>query len=215
MRRSTNVEIRVSRRGRLEAVHRTHNVWVDRGREYLASMVGYDSFDPDLPEASNRVRYFGVGIGGQFSNVGIANVPPLSTSYPPGSDPNATSGNEYREDFPVNPLVTTLERPVRISGGSTAYPGSVSDVWLVDTPNFFVTHLTTTELTVHAIIDGAAGDLVYAPFTVMPLSEAGLFTDEPSVSINTPYSPLVAYVTFGTILFDSDTLLEFIWSVRF
>lgn len=215
-----NVEIRVFRHGKLDEVRKGHNVWVERGRQYLAEQVSLTSFGPDVPERDDHLRYLGVGIGGQFSDAS-ANVPPLSTGYPGGSDPFGTSGNEYREDFPVimsggsYQPISTLERPVRISGGSTPYPGAGGDVWLVDTPNFFVTHPTTTELAVHARIDGTAGDVAYAPFTDVPLTEAGLFTDEAGVGINTDFSPLVAYITFGTIFINSSVVLEFIWSVKF
>lgn len=212
---SNNVELLIYRHGRLEGARSAHNVWVDRGREYLAGLVHLTSFGPDTPERNDRIRYVGVGIGGQHTDFGLSSAAPLDTSYPVGADPHGTAGNAYREDYPVDPLITTLERPVRISGGSTAYPGAGSDVWLVDTPNFFVTHISTTELTVHAVIDGAAGDVVYAPFTQMPLSEAGLFTDQAGIDVNTPFNPLVAYVTFGTILLNSSVTLEIIWSVRF
>lgn len=214
---SDNVLIKVSRGGELVETRRGHNVWVDRGRAYLARMIALSSVVPEVPEETARLRYVGLGIGGfSQSQPGIANSPPFSVAYPAGADPNATSGSTYRSDFSVNPPISTLERPVRISGGSNPYATAAgTDVWLVDTPSFFVTHLSLTEVTVHAIIDGPGGDVAYGSFTQVPLSEVALFTDEGSTDVNTPFSPLVAYFNFATILFEATTTLEFVWSVKF
>lgn len=211
-----NVLIKVFERGKLRETRSGHNVWVDRGNEYLASMIAYASFGPDTPERNERVRYMGVGIGGvEQALLSIANSAPLSTSYPAGSDPHATTGNEYSDTYPIDPLIGTLERPIRVTGGSTAYPGDPGDVWLIDAPNFWSTHASLYELTLHGLLDGPAGDVIYAPFTQMPLSEVGLFTDEAGVDISDPFSPLVAYFSFDTIVMTTDVVLELVWSVKF
>lgn len=136
--------------------------------------------------------------------------------------PVGGGGNKYNADFPFILYgsdylpIGTLERPVRISGGSTPYPGNPgTDLWLIDDPNLWFTHTAYNELTVHGVVDGSAGDVIYSPFTQMPLSEVGLLVDETSVDPDTAYSPVVAYFPFDTILFTSAIRLEFIWTVRF
>lgn len=199
-----NVTIKVYEHGELVEVRTGHNVWVDKGREYLASMVGYSSHDPDVPEATARVRYLGVGIGSAAQALqGMVTSPPISSSYPVPVAPNSTTGFDFVKEYPLNPEITTLERPVQISSG----------VWLVDDPNLFFTHITPYELTVHAIVDGTAGDVVFGGLTQMPLSEAALFLN--SASKSAELNEVVAYYSFGTIQFSSNVRLEFIWSVGF
>jgi hypothetical protein len=221
-----NVHIKVREHGKLIETREGHNIWVDHGRQYLAELMTYSAYSPDVFSRVDRVRHIGVGIGGYEQSGGILAV--VDTAYPAGSDPFGTVGNAYREDFPfihdygppvTHAAVTTLERPVRISGGSNPYGSAVvGDRWLVDTPKFFVSHLTTTELTVHGLIDGTVGDVAYGAFTDVPLSEAALFTDEAGVNPTdgtVPFKPLVAYITFDTITMNSAKQIEFIWSIRF
>lgn len=222
----SNVHITIRERGKLIGRREGHNVWVDRGRQYLAESIALTSFGPDVAERTDRLRYFGAGIGGN-RQVGIP-IAAVDTAYPAGSDPFTTTGKEYSKSFPFihdigpplshSPL-TTLERPVRITGGSNPYGSAVvGDRWLVDTPDFFTSHLTLTEATVHAVIDGTGGDIAYGGFTDVPLSEAGLFMDEAGVDPTdgtVPFKPLMAYITFDTITLNSSLQLEFIWSVRF
>ena len=199
--------------GELVDVRTGHNVWVDRGREYLANMMGYATHNPDTLEEDRRIRYMGVGIGSrEQSLLGIATSPPISTAYPVPVAPNSTTGFDFWEAYPTSPAITTLERPVRVSGTVNPIP-QPSDVWLVDEPNLFFTHLTPYELTVHAVIDGSSGDVVYSTLTQMPLSEAGLFFSD--ADVNEELNQVVAYHSFATILLNVNVRLEFIWSVRF
>lgn len=211
-----NVLIKIFERGKLIGTRSGHNIWLDHGRAYLASMIGYATLGPDVPEVNDRIRYMELGIGGnKQALLPMANSPPLSVSYQVGADPNATSGNEYNTAYPIYPPITTLERPVRITGGVAPYPGVPSDNWLIDTPNLFFTHTALSELTVHAIVDGSAGHIVYSSFLQMPLCEAGLVLDEVGAGMHIPYSPVAAYYTFDTILLTPTVKLEFIWTVRF
>lgn len=196
-------------------VREGHNIMTDHGRAWLASLIGLSSTSPDTPERSDRLRYMSVGIGGvQQGNIGIATSSPLIDTYPAGSDPNGTTGNEYNDLFPVSPLITTLERPVKISGSINPYgTAPITDVWLIDTPNFFITHLSTKEATVHGRL--GTSDLMLSGFSQVPLSEVALHTDHASVALDRPYNPAVGYFSFATITKTSSNELEFIWSVRF
>lgn len=212
----SNVAIKVYERGKLITQRDGHNVWVDRGRQYLAGMVGYLSATP-TPERVERVRYMGLGIGSeQQTRPDLADAPPLSTSYPSGYDPNATNGHAYRKSYSIEPPISTLERPVRITGGSNPYPTAAgTDVWLIDHPALYFTHMSLYELTAHGLVDCGAGELIYSPFTEMPLSEMALMVDEVAVTPHTAYSPVVAYFSFDTILLDASNVIEVIWRARF
>ena len=210
-----NVFIKHYRRGKLVETREQHNVWTLGGRVYLAQMLGL-SF-AYLPERSDRLMYMGLGIGGKHRSP-LATVPPFSVSYPAGSDPNATMGNEYDPDSPLHPPISTLELPVRFSGGVVAYPGAPGDMWLIGPPGLYTTHCVVpasrTDVTVHAAADPSGGDYTYGWFSQMPISEAGLYLDS-AISSGVAYNALVAYVSFDTLLLDKTSYVEFIWHVRF
>ncbi len=212
-----NVFIKVFERGKLRTTRSGHNVWVENGNQFLAQLISFLQFSPDVPERTDRVRYMGFGIGsvaqGDISSV---SAPPFSTSYPAGDDPNATTGNTYNKDYPISPMISTLERPVRVTGGTNPYSTAPpSDIWLVEHPDFFTTHQSLTSVNFHGIVSGPDGDVAYGPFTSVPLSEVGLFTDAVPVSPFVPFSPLVAYFSFDTIPMTPDTVVELIWTVSF
>lgn len=160
-----------------------------------------------------RVKYMGFGIGSALQSTPSAFAVPYSTDYPAGSDPNATSGNEYDKEDPRNPPITSLERPVRITGGTAAYPGDPADVWLVQTPKFANYEAANGVMKFHAIVDTTAGDMVYGPYTEVPLSEVGLFLSGADVNDAFNVGELVAYYSFGTILVTAGFMLELVWTV--
>jgi len=195
-----NLHIRVRERGKLIQHVEGHNIWLNLGREYLASLLAYTSFSPLTPERNDRVAYMGVGIGGtQQIALSVANSPPLSTAYP---------GSNAQTD--TDPTVTALERPVRVSGGSTAYPGSGGDIWLgqIQAP---AVHNVATSVTFSRLFSET--DVSYSPFLIVPLSEIMLFTyaASPTVYNNTG----VAYDTFPTISKTNAFSLEIDWTVLF
>ena len=204
-----NVVIKVYESGKLVDIRTGHNVWLSYGKVWMTNMLGLASYDPDVPEETKRVRYMGVGIGGnRQALLSTVNSPPYSTYYP--------GTNLQNKEYPLNPVTEHLERPVCISSAGAppvAYAADPTAVWRIDHPNLFYTHLAPNEMTVHAIVDGSMGDVVYGPFTEMPLSEAGLFLSD--AVIDQPFEDAVAYYSFGTILFNIKVRLEFIWSVRF
>jgi hypothetical protein len=161
----------------------------------------------------------GLGIGGVLQTDPRVSSAPLSVDYPTGFGPNHTNGHRYDKQYPIKPgyVVSTLERPVRITGGATAYPGAPGDRWLTDhtdATRFQVMHRTTTSATFRGFFDCTAGELVYAPFTVMVPSEVGLFTSAAD-ELGNPYCELFAYYNFATIELGATSQLEVYWRVEF
>jgi len=195
-----NVTFTLRERGKLVKRIENHNIWLNLGREYLASLIDYTSFSPLTAERNDRIAYMGVGIGSnQQIALSTANSPPLSTAYP-GS--NAQSNTD--------PTVTALERPVRISGGSTPYPGDGGDVWLgqVQAP---AVHTTATQTTFSHLFGET--DVSYSPFLTVPLSEIMLFTfaANPAVfnSVGCAYNsyPTISKTSAFTLLVDWTILM--------
>jgi hypothetical protein len=217
-----NVFITHRQNGKVVDRREGHNVVVDLGRQYLAEMLGFTSQDPDVVERSDRVKYMGFGVGGSQQSNPAVSAAPFSTTYPAGSDPNTTTGTEHDHLFPSKPLgsvggvIMTLERPVRIAGGSASYPGDPGDQWLstAQSPYFITTHPSLIETRFHAFFDASAGDFLYGPYSSMPLSEAGLFTSA-ATALGVPFNQLVAYHNFATIVLSPQSELEVIWDVRF
>ena len=221
----SNVFINHRRLGKLVERREVHNVWTFFGNQYLAEMVGENApFATPQPQRADRIKYMGLGIGGVFQDNVLVDSAPITTYYPTGSaelryPPDYTlygysNGKEYDQRDPTSPRLETLERPVRRTGSTTAYPGDATDRWLIEPPDLYNTHQTTQELTIHAFLDATGGDFLIGTIADMPLSEAGLFTSD-AADQGVPYQPLVAYVCFDTILIDNTSELEFIWRVRF
>lgn len=221
----TNVDILHYKRGKLVEVRRGHNIWTDNGRAWLSEMVGYLAFDPsELVENNARLRYFGVGMGGRKAAL-VSSGPDFVAAYPPGQDPNTTDGRQYQQEDPTGPPISTLERPIRRSGPNDPvtdpYPGDPTDVWLYeDVP---IHRQDNQSLTINVDVDCTGGEIIYGSFLPPPtgngsgmvISEAGLFNDDTGVSPNQPYSPLVAYINFGTIQLTVESLVRFSWTIRF
>lgn len=218
---NSNLFIRMYKSGKLISEYAGHNIWVDYGSEYLANLVSLSSYDPDVIIEDRRIKHIGFGIGGSRQTLSsIANSPPLSTSYPVAQDPHGTSGDEYKREFPINPMITSLERPVRITGGIGDYlTADPTNVWLtqVPAPRFMVTFPATGEVTFRSTVDSTKSEMLYDPFIEMPLSEVGLFLS--GADVNSPYNvdpeQLVAYHSFNTQLFTLGVILELTWNVRF
>jgi len=198
----SNLSLTMRERGKLTGApwRRVHNIWLNLGREYLASLICYTSFSPLTPERDDRVRYMGLGIGGSRQIApGVANTAPIVTAYP---------GSNAQVD--TDPNISRLERPVRLSGGSAAYPGTISDVWLgqVQAP---ATAPDSTSRTFNRLFGQL--DISYAPFLSVPVSEVGLFTNaaNPNIYNNT----MIAYDTFDTLSKTDAFELEVSWTIRF
>lgn len=209
-----NVFIRGRKHGKLFYSWEGHNTWTEVGRTYLARMMAYQSLSPDVPFETKRLKHMAFGIGGNLQSMVID--PVADTAYPAGADPNATNGKEYNHLYPIEPLISTLERPVRISGGSNPYATAApTDVWATDPtpPKFLVTNPAVGQVTVRFFIEPLSGDLVYAPFTEIPLSEAGLMLSD--VDVNEPFEQVIAYVNFATLLLVAQAEVEVTWNINF
>jgi hypothetical protein len=195
-----NLSLIARERGKIVARRDGHNIWLNLGREYLAQLIHYTTFTPPTPERDDRIRYIGLGIGGNRQQMlGVVNSAPFSVAYP-GS--NVQTDND--------PMVTQLERPVRISGSADPYPGQASDVWLaqIQAPS---THPVATQTTFSRVFTSL--QVSYGPFLSVPLSEIGLFTSNanPNIYNNT----MVAYDTFDTLSKTAAFELEVNWTIRF
>lgn len=196
-----NLKIHKIERGKRQALHEGHNIWVDLGREYLAQLIGLSAIGPDTPFRDDRIKYMGFGIGGTRQVApGVANVEPMLSTYP---GPNTQTD--------IDATVTALERPVRLSGTTTTPPYAAEDVWLgtVQAP---AVQGTPTEVTFTRLFSQL--ELSYGTFLTVPLSEVGLFTSAAN-PVGVPGNTLVAYDTFDTISKTNAFELEVTWTVRF
>lgn len=197
----SNLKLTMRDRGKIVARREGHNIWVDLGREYLASLIAYSSFSPDVFERSDRIRYMGLGIGGTRQLApGVANSSPMSDAYP---------GTNLQTD--TDPSLTILERPVRVSGTTTDPPYDSGDTWLgqIQAP---AVHTPATSAIFRRVFTST--EISYSTFLTVPLSEVGLFTSAAN-PVGTPDNTFVAYDTFDTL---SKTLafdLEIVWQVSF
>ena len=195
-----NLKLTMRDRGKIVGRREGHNIWVNVGREYLAELISYAAFSPDTPERNDRIKYMGLGIGGTRQlALDAANSAPIAPPY--------TGANNQTD---LDPTVSQLERPVRISGSDSDYPGLSGDVW-IGTVQAPAEHALATEATYRRVFTQL--EVSYSPFLSVPLSEIGLFTSaaDPGLYRNS----LVAYDTFDTLSKTSAFELEVEWTIRF
>lgn len=195
-----NLSIIARERGKIVARRDGHNIFLNLGREWLAQLIAYSSFGPLTGERDDRIRYMGVGIGGNRQlQLGTANSSPIVGPYP---------GSNAQTDSDAG--VTELERPVRLSGSTDPYPGQGADVWLgqVQVPPV---HPLSSQTTFSRVFTST--ELSYGPLLSVPLSEIMLFTAnaDPNVYNNNG----VAYDTFDTLSKTTAFELEVNWTIRF
>jgi len=195
-----NLTLTLRDRGKIVTQREGHNIFLDLGREWLAQLISYQSLSPDVAFRDDRVRYMGFGIGGTRQlALGAANALPISPPY---------SGTNAQTD--TDPLITTIERPVRVRGSTTAYPGIAGDEWIgsIGSADPFS---SPTRVTFRRLFTQT--EISYGPYVSVPLSEVGLFTSaaDPSNHQNT----MIAYDTFDTISKTTAFELEVVWTIRF
>jgi len=196
-----NLSIIARERGKIVDRRDGHNIFLDTGRQWLAELIAYISFAPLTTQRDDRVRYMGLGIGGSSQ---------LTTAHadsPPYSDYGPVGGFTQTD---LDPTYTSLERPVRVSGGTGApAPG---DVWIgqVGAPPSYPVPASVTFSRVFSQLE-----ISYTPYLSVPLSEVGLFTA--AANINDPWNIglMVAYDTFDTISKTTSVELEVLWTLKF
>lgn len=195
----SNLIITARERGKIVARREGHNIWLDTGREFIAQLIAFQSFGPDTPVRNDRIKYMGVGIGGTRQlALPTANSAPISPPY---------TGNNAQDDS--TSTVTTLERPVRISGSTTNYPGIAGDAWIgqiAAPPDLSI----SGEVTFRRVFTKT--EVNYGPFLSVPLSEVMLFTS--AANPENYQNAGVAYDTFDTISKTSAVNVEFLWTIR-
>lgn len=209
-----NLIITARKRGKLVTRRSLHNTWTVAGRALLAAHLGFASLDPDVTEVSDT---YGITLAPKFIGFGIGGVGqsqlipvPVATAYPAGSDPNATTGNTYDDRYPLTPTISTLERPVRVDGGTNPYGTAAgTDQWVDELRYSFSPSAGSVS---YVFTLGTA--FTYGSFSVIPLSEVGLFMSN-NVEDGVPFQTVSAYKTFDTIPIDDDTELDAVWTVRF
>jgi hypothetical protein len=195
----SNLKVTARERGKIVARREGHNIWLDLGREYIAQLIAFQSFGPDVAVRNDRIKYMGVGIGGTAQlALPTANSAPISPPY---------TGTNLQDD--VTPIVTTIERPVRVSGSTSAYPGLAGDQWVgqIQAPPDLS---GGTEVVFRRVF--TEEEVSYGPFLIVPISEVMLFTSaaDPENYLNTG----VAYDTIATLAKTVATAIEFEWTIR-
>jgi hypothetical protein len=196
----SNLIITARERGKIVDRREGHNIWLNLGREYLAQLIAFQSFGPDVAVRNDRIKYMGVGIGGTKQiALPTANSAPISPPY---------TGTNVQDD--ATPIITTIERPVRLSGSSSAYPGIAGDQWIgqIQAPPDLS---GGTEVVFRRVF--TEDEVSYGPFSVVPISEVMLYTSaaDPENYQNTG----VAYDTISTLAKTSAVAIEFEWTIRF
>ncbi len=157
---SWNIEI-VAKRSNGQRVlwhQRTHNIVVNTGRQFFCEALtasawagaGFTRTDDSV------VRYMGFGIGGAMQTNPSAAAPPYSSDYD-----YATVGT-HNTQLDTDVTVAKLERPVQVSAGvwlkEVTAPGTFPNAYSVA----YVGSFTPT-------------DISYGGYSVVPLSEIGLY----------------------------------------
>lgn len=204
-----NVYITARERGKIVARREGHNIFLNTGREWLAALIAYASFAPDVFENVERVRYMGFGIGG-FRQLALptANASPIGGVSDAYRASYSQAGANSQTD--TDPDVTALERPVRVAGTTNDYPTNTGDQWMgqIQAPP---DHTPATTATFRRLFGQL--ELNYAPYTSVPLSEVGLFTS--GANLEFAFNPPVAYDTFDTLSKTAAFELEVIWTLSF
>ena len=224
-----NVRIEARERGKLVRVHESHNIFLNTGRDWLRQLMSFrEAPDPMPPEGvyvdpcqggtvpyyndrHSLIRYMALGMGGSKQIYPAAEflVPPLSHYQP-----------QFFTQTDTDPLVYKLEIPVVLDLlGQPVPPPAVGPKWLgqIANPVLLGTgpgHVKYTRLFAEA-------EISVPPFDNVPLSEIGLYIDDPDPNyiltkpdpVAPPYN-LVAYDQFNTIVKTNAIALQVDWTFR-
>ena len=161
------------------------NVWTLTGREYLARLMSYASYGPNVASRNDRIRYIGIGTG---STPEVSSVARLVTpaAY------NASGGGQFLAELaiPTYPFQTTGS-----FGTAVRYTREFSETELSTSGTVVVTEAGL-------FTDGSPSDL-FAPGTRdLTLAQSG--NQAPA-----------AYKTFEPLKKTQNFVLQVAWEVRF
>lgn len=186
---------------------RTHNVYLNYGRDWLLKLMCYAAVGgPPAVLENNRVCYMGIGIGGDKQ---ISTIPPTVDARYPGT--NVQSGTDVTVQY--------LERPVCVNEVGAL------DYWLQE-----ITHASTAfnatppPYFVKFICKFGPTDISYAPYYIVPMSEIGLFEYGQVGLVEEPYANVypgpagrpqpISYATFYSLNKTAGVSLSVEWSLR-
>ena len=215
-----NIKLTARERGKIVAVREDHNIFLDVGREWLAKFIGLAVMPPystfatpaDYNNPHRFPRYMGFGIGGnkQAYPKGAFNVAPLNLYDTGGIWPPPFTQTD------TNPVVFALESPVIVEMNGHLVP-EAGCKWLA-------------QIALPTFPGGSPGEIMFTrifmpaelsdpPFDVVPLSEIGLFVDEPPATypFTKPTAPgsMIAYNTFSTLSKTNAIAIQVDWTFRF
>lgn len=199
IRREVNVHItlRDKPHGRIVEERKTHNIFLNYGREWLSELVALDASGATF--RTDRIRYMAFGIGGTRQLLSVSTIQSLYGGWSGYTTPTQTD---------TDPTVTGLEYPVEVTGSDyyddVKQPATFPEAGIV----------RFTSIAGYYEISYIAGP------TSVPLSEIGLFTEgvtDQSVSPEAapPERYMVAYNTFDTLSKTQDYVLQVDWELRF
>jgi len=185
----SNLRIVARERGKIVHQRDVHNIVPDVGRQWLSELI--------VGESAAYITQMGPGIGSTTQTNSYVDVAPFD-DYP-------VVGAKSQTD--TDPAITSLERPVRVSGADGPIVGT--DVWLksVSAP----THPTTSSTRLTCIFTEL--EVSYGSYSTVPISELGLFTSDKNP--NNPNEWLAAYDSFDPIPKSSAIELEVRWTLIF
>lgn len=186
----SNIECIMRERGKIVGRRETHNIFPSIGQEWLAKLV--------CGETGSYINQMGPGIGGSKQNNSYVDAAPLNVYSPVGA---------YSQTD-IDMSVVRLERPVMVT--SAVYPSPpLSGTWLknVATP----THPSPNSTRFVCVFTEL--ELSFSIFSIVPLSELGLFTLDKNSAISS--NVLVAYDTFAPIPKTTALELEIRWTITF
>jgi hypothetical protein len=218
----------------------SHNIFTDYGREWISELSAYDA--SLVPFRGDRIRWVGVGIGGDSQSLTYTAVQALGYGgfaddwqyggYPGSEDltrgGEGGTGGVGPSQNDTTPSVTGLEYPVQMTSQNyydeVKQPASFPEAGIVR----FTAVLGYT-------------DVSYGSYASVPMSEIGLFTGSATEGVTDrqmppldsaksrgPYPPattdyyppvgtrfMVAYNTFPTLTKTSAFVLQVDWELRF
>lgn len=157
-----NLDIILIDRGKRHLHHRSHNIVLDTGRQFLCENImpqalGVGTF---TRQQNTVVRYMGFGIGGTRQNATRAYATPYSDAYPAGY-----GGTNLQTDIDVS--VGGLERPVMVD--ATLWMKEIATVnggtFPSGTSVMFVSVFTQADINV-------------GPYISVPISEIALYKSD-------------------------------------